>query len=81
MIKFDKGILEIEKLAKKVEHDPKDIQAKKELEVQLRKIEDKQISKPSTLRIVEKAYTAVGDSQKANIYRDRLLSIRKDNIK
>jgi len=83
-IKFDKGILEIEMLTKKVEQDSTNAGAKSELEVKLKTIENRPISQPGNLRILEKAYTAVGDSQKVNIYRERFLPvkpIRKYNIK
>jgi hypothetical protein len=72
-IKFDNGVLEIEKLTKKVEQNPTNVEAKRELEAKLQKIEGKEISNPSTLRILEKAYTVVGDSPKANIYRKKIL--------
>jgi len=83
-ITFDNGMMGIEKLTKEVEQDPTNAEAKKELEVKLKTIENRPISQPSNLRILEKAYTAAGDSQKVNIYRERLLPvkpIRKDNIK
>lgn len=72
-IKFDNGVLEIEKLTKKVEQNPRNIEAKRELETKLKQIEGKEISTPSTLRILEKAYTVVGDSPKATIYRNKIL--------
>ncbi len=76
-IKFDKGVIEIETLTATVEQDPTNVEAKNQLEVQLKAIGNRSVSKPSTLKIMEKAYMAVGDTPKAIIYRDRLLPIRK----
>jgi len=76
-IKFNNGVIEVEKLTQKVEREPTNIEAKKQLEVQLNTIGNRPISERSTLRTMEKGYTAVGDTQKATIYRDRLLPIRR----
>lgn len=80
-ITFDRGILGIETKTKEVEQNPTNAEAGKELEVRLKAIENRPISQPANLRILEKAYTAVGSPQKAIIYRDRLLSIRKEPLK
>ena len=76
-IKFDNGVIEVETLTATVEQDPTNVEAKNQLEVQLKAIGDRSVSKPSTLKIKEKAYMAVGDTPKAIIYRDRLLPITK----
>ena len=76
-IKFDNGVIEVETLTATVEQDPTNVEAKNKLEVQLKVIGDRSISKPSTLKIMEKAYMAVGDTPKAIIYRDRLSPITK----
>lgn len=76
-IKFDKGVIEIETLTAKVEQDPTNVEVKNQLEVQLKAIGNRSVSKPSTLKIMEKAYMAVGDTPKAIIYRGRLLPIKK----
>jgi hypothetical protein len=75
-IKFDNGVIEVEKLIAAVEKDPTNVEAKNQIEVQLKAIGNRSVSKPSTLKIMEKAYMAVGDTPKANIYRDRLLTVK-----
>jgi hypothetical protein len=75
-IKFDNGVIEVETLTATVEQDPTNVEAKNQLEVQLKAIGNRSVSKPSTLKIMEKAYMAVGDTPKAIIYRDRLLPVK-----
>lgn len=68
-VEFGKDIGEIDKLVKKVEQNPANAKAKTELESRLKTIENRRISNPGSLRIMEKAYTAVGDLKKAETYR------------
>jgi hypothetical protein len=82
-ITFDNGVLGIEKLTEKVEQDPTNTAAKKELETRLKAIENRPISRSANLKILERAYSAVGNKQKATEFRRRLMPVKPvpgDNI-
>ena len=82
-ITFDNGIVGIEKLTEEVEQDPTNTTAKKELETRLKAIENRPISQSANLKILERAYSAVGNQQKASDFRRRLLPLKpvpRENI-
>ena len=82
-ITFDNGIVGIEKLTEEVEQNPNDTTAKKDLEAKLKSIKSRPISQSANLRILERAYSAVGNQQKATEFRTRLLPVKpvpKENI-
>ncbi len=75
-IKFDNGVIEIEKLTQEVEQNPGDSEAKKELANKLSKIENRPVLNPLTIKKLEKAFTAIGDTRKATILKDKLRIIK-----
>lgn len=64
-IKFNEGVVEIEKRTKALEQNPTDTTAQEELEKKLADIEQRQISNPSTLVKIAEAQAAIGDTAKA----------------
>lgn len=75
-IRFDNGVIEIEKLTQEVEQNPGDSAAKKELANKLSKIENRPVLNPLTIKKLEKAFTAIGDTRKATILKDKLRIIK-----
>jgi len=64
-IKFNEGVVEIEKRTKALEQNPADTTAQQELRKTLDDVEQRQISDSSTLVKIAEAQVAVGDSAKA----------------
>ncbi len=75
-IKFENGMLEIERSTQKVEQNPGDSAAKKELANKLSKIENRPVLNPLTIKKLEKAFTVIGDTRKATILKDKLRIIK-----
>jgi Tfp pilus assembly protein PilF len=77
-IKFNEGVVEIEKGTKALEQNPADTTAQKELERTLADIEQRQISNPITLVKIAEAQAAIGDSAKALKNVDQALKEKPD---
>lgn len=73
---FNNGVMEVEKLTREVEKNPQNVEAKRQLEVQLKGIGDRPVSQPDSIRILERAYSAVGNQQRANEFRARLPAVK-----
>ena len=66
-IKYDNGVIEIEKLAKKVDQNPTDQAAREALVKTLSKIETRPIASASTHLTIAKAQVAIGEKGKARM--------------
>ncbi len=64
-IKFDNGVVEVEKRTQELAQNPADITAKKELQKSLIDIVDRPTSNPTTLVKFAEAQVAVGDTTNA----------------
>jgi hypothetical protein len=71
-ITFDEGMVEIEKQTKVVNNNPTDAEAKTKLTAMLKTMEIRSISQPANLRIMDNAYVAIGEPQKALPFRGKL---------
>jgi tetratricopeptide (TPR) repeat protein len=75
-IKFDNGVVEIEKRTKELEQNPADATAQQELEKRLAEIEQRPISNPTTFVKLAEAKAAIGDTIKAFDYFDSALKVQ-----
>lgn len=72
-IKFDNGVVEIEKRTKELAQNPADSTAQKALMKTLSEIERRPISNPATLVKIAEAQAAIGDTAQALNYVDSAL--------
>ena len=72
-IRFDNGIIEIEKSAERLEQNPADTTARSALRAHVAELEQRPVTDPSTLVSVARAHAATGDTLKAMAYVDSAL--------
>jgi len=75
-IRFDNGVLEIDKLAKQVDANPNDKAARDELKNKLTAIETRPVASPRATLAIAKAQTAVGEKEKARANLESVLKQR-----
>jgi hypothetical protein len=79
-VSFNNIVLEIEKLTAETKDNPSDDAIKQKLENKLAAIDTKRIKKPETVMKLEKAYTIIGEPNKAIILNKRfnIIKLKKD---
>lgn len=64
-IKYDNGIVEIEKETRQVENNPQDAAAKQALAVKIQALQPRTLNDPKALEIMARANLSIGDTVKA----------------
>ncbi len=77
-VKFDNGMIEIERWSRMVEQNPADSAAKAQLKSAIAAVHDEQLTSAENLAKVAVANAVLGDTLKALTYVDRALSDRPD---